>query len=297
MMIPTLFSVSYAGLWSQHKLDLKSFIQKAAEMGYSAVELMAKRPHLSILDINERELEDIQLTAKKFNIEIATVAGYTNFTGGKRAAEVPFVEMQVAYIRELARIAKILGAKIVRVFTGYTTEAKSYQNDWNTCIKAIRECAQVAEDYGVVVGMQNHHDVGIGYESYIEFLNEVDHPNCRAMFDPWVPALHGDNLRECARILAPRMVQTTLADYIRLKRYSYMPGLVNYQPLPEAVRAVPLGEGIVDLDEYFAGLKEGGFDGYVAYEMCSPLRGGGSEANLDAAAKTSLEKIRKLISK
>jgi hypothetical protein len=30
-MIPTLFSVSYAGLWGQHRLDLKSFIRKAGQ--------------------------------------------------------------------------------------------------------------------------------------------------------------------------------------------------------------------------------------------------------------------------
>ncbi|MCH8923911.1 MAG: hypothetical protein IIA67_12280, partial [Planctomycetes bacterium] len=62
-----------------------------------------------------------------------------------------------------------------------------------------------------------------------------------------------------------------------------------------AVRAVPLGEGFVDLEAFFAGLAEGGFDGYVAYEMCSPLRGGGSEANLDAAATKSLDVIGRLI--
>jgi len=30
----------------------------------------------------------------------------------------------------------------------------------------------------------------------------------------------------------------------------------------------------------------------LAYEMCSPLRGGGSEENLDRAARLSLEKIK-----
>jgi sugar phosphate isomerase/epimerase len=92
------------------------------------------------------------------------------------------------------------------------------------------------------------------------------------------------------------MVQTTLADYIRLERFRYRTDLVNYERLdPPAVRAVPLGEGFIDFDAFFAGLKEGGFRGYVAYEMCSPLRGGGREANLDAAAATSLREIRRLI--
>jgi hypothetical protein len=53
-MIPTLFSVSYAGLWGQQTLDLESFIRKAATLGYSAVELMAKRPNLSQPGLGQR---------------------------------------------------------------------------------------------------------------------------------------------------------------------------------------------------------------------------------------------------
>jgi hypothetical protein len=43
-------------------------------------------------------------------------------------------------------------------------------------------------------------------------------------------------------------------------------------------------------------LREGGFDGHVAYEMCSPLRGGGSAENLDATARKSLEVMKRLVS-
>jgi sugar phosphate isomerase/epimerase len=143
--------------------------------------------------------------------------------------------------------------------------------------------------------VQNHHDIGVSADGFLEFLHDVDHPNCRAMFDPWSVALQGEDLRACARKMAPYMVQTTLADYVRLKRFAYMPGLVNYRELPAMVRAVPLGEGFIDFDGFFAGLREGGFDGYVAYEMCSPLRGGGGIENLDATAKKGLEKIRALI--
>jgi len=294
MMTPTLFSVSYAGLWGQHALDLHGFIRKAAALGYPAVELMGKRPHLSILDTDEAELARIRQTAEDCGVEIATIAGYTNFTAGSDHAEVPLVEVQVAYVRELARMAQALGAGLVRIFTGYMTEPRAYAADWAKCVAGVRECAEVAAEFGVVVGVQNHHDVAVGWRSYGEFLDEVDHPNCRAMFDPWAPSMHGDDLFECARALAPRMVQTTLADYLRLERYRYVPGVVNYEPLVPVGRAVPLGDGSLDLEGFFAGLKEGGFDGYVAYEMCSPLRGGGSEANLDATAAASLARIREL---
>jgi sugar phosphate isomerase/epimerase len=294
-MIPTLFSVSYAGLWGQQTLEVEAFIRKAAGLGYSAVELMGKRPHLSSLDVDNGRLDRIKQCAKENRIQIATIAGYTDFTGGGRAPEVPFVEMQLAYARELARMARHLGAQIVRVFTGYSTAEEEGQRDWSRCVLAIRECAALAASYGVCLGVQNHHDTAISTEAYVEFLDEVDHPNCKAMFDPWVPALQGEDLFACARRLAPRMVQTTVADYVRLKRWAYLPGLVNYRPIPDMVRAVPLGEGFVDLRSFFKGLRAGGFNGFVAYEMCSPLRGGGSEANLDRTAAASLRQIKTLI--
>jgi sugar phosphate isomerase/epimerase len=203
--------------------------------------------------------------------------------------------MQIAYVQRLAEIAQQLGAGIVRVFTGYATTEEAYQDDWKVCVEAIRECAGRAERYGVCIGVQNHHDTGVSADAFIEFLNDVDHPNCKAMFDPWAPALQGEDLYECARALAPRMVQTTIADYVRMKRWAYMPQLVNYRPMPAMVRAVPVGEGFIDFESFFKGLREGGFEGPVAYEMCSPLRGGGGEDNLDKAAAESLRRIRELI--
>ncbi len=307
-MMPTLFSVSYAGFWGQATLSTVDFIHKAKALGYSAVEIGGKRPHLSVLDYpDEKSLREIRQTAQDCGIEIATIAGYTDFTSGKESSEVPFVEMQVAYVRELSRIARTLGAKIVRVFSGYSRDAAQFTADWNRCVIALRESAAVAHEYGVVLGLQNHHDVGISVDGYEELLNEVNHENLKAMFDPWSVALTGvvgrhsvtapDNscMFDAAKRMAPRMVQTTLADYVRIDRFCYQGALVNYvRQDPPLVRAVPLGDGFLDLQAFFAGLKEGGFDGYVAYEMCSPLRGGGSMDNLDAAAKKSLDVIRGL---
>ena len=44
------------------------------------------------------------------------------------------------------------------------------------------------------------------------------------------------------------------------------------------------GEGFIDYEAFFKGLRDGGFDGIATYEMCSPLRGGGKIENLDAFA-------------
>ena len=183
----------------------------------------------------------------------------------------------------------------IEAFVKKATDDTAYSDDWTKCVKAIQEASVVAENYGVYLGLQNHHDTAISTDAYIEFLNDVDHPNCKAMYDPWVPALLGEDLYAAAKTLAPRMAQTTLADYVRLKRWAYQPGLVNYRKMADMVRAVPVGKGFLPLEPFFNGLKEGGFNGHVAYEMCSPLRGGGSEENLDKCALESLNRIKELI--
>ena len=41
------------------------------------------------------------------------------------------------------------------------------------------------------------------------------------------------------------------------------------------------------------GLEAGGYEGPIAYEMCSPLRGGGSRENLDRCARRFLSWLGK----
>ncbi|MCL6507592.1 MAG: TIM barrel protein, partial [Bryobacteraceae bacterium] len=166
--------------------------------------------------LEAQDLAAIRSEAERLGIEIATVAGYTDFTAGRRAPEVPFVEMQLLSVRELCRCARELGAGIVRVFSGYYTDLSDHHSDWVRCVTALREAADLAADYGVTLGLQNHHDVGVAVGSFADLLDDVDHPHLKAMFDPWSIGLHGADLYTAAKRMAPRMVQTTLAEFIDL---------------------------------------------------------------------------------
>ena len=58
------------------------------------------------------------------------------------------------------------------------------------------------------------------------------------------------------------------------------------------MRAVPMGEGIIDYRTYIETLKEIGYQGYLVYEMCEVLEGGGSIENLDSTARKFLEYVK-----
>jgi sugar phosphate isomerase/epimerase len=288
-----LHSVSYGGIWpGQVQLPLDGFIPKAAELGYDAVMLMAKRPHLSLLDMTPSARRELKKLADGHGVRVAVLAGYNDFALGSEAPDVPLREMQVYYIGELARLAADLGCALVRVFTAFERAALPYQTAWGHTVACLREAALRAADFGVTLGVQNHHDLAVHHDSLADLLAEIDQPNCKACFDAWSPALQGADLQAAVRRLAPYLVHTTVADYVRRPRFQYVPALVNYIPQPDAVRAVPMGQGFIDYHSFFTALREIGYSGHVAYEMCSPLQGGGSEANLDRCAAAFVAYMR-----
>jgi len=288
----SLFSVSYAGYWGQAKLGLEAFIAKAAELGYEAVMLAGKRPHLSPLDAGPERIERLKAALAQHKLECAVIAGYTDL-GPQRAAEVPWLELQIGYVQRLAQIGGELGASAVRVFTAYESEGQVPHAVWSNVVAALREMSDRAAEYGITIAVQNHHDLAVHTDALLELLADVDRPNCKAAFDAWSPALRGEDLYAAARKMAAQTAITTNADYVRLRRFRHRPELVNYEPAePALVRAVPFGEGFIDYESFFRGLRDGGFDGVASYEMCSPVRGGGSIENLDRYAVRYLSWMR-----
>ncbi len=294
-MKTALHSVSYAGVWpGQARLSLEAFLEKARALGFDAVMLMAKRPHLSVLDYDADTRRRLRQQLDRLGLRVACLAGYTDLAMSADRPDVPAREMQALYVRELCRLAHDLGCPLVRVFTAFDHPAATYDQLWGWCVAGLREWARLAAPFGVTVGVQNHHDTAVHHDSLFDLLEEVGEPNCKAMFDAWAPALQGADLAAAVRRLAPYIVHTTVADYVKRPRFRYQPPLVNYVREADAVRAVPLGEGFIDYKAFFAALKEAGFQGHVAYEMCSYLRGGGSEANLDACARRFLDYMRQV---
>jgi sugar phosphate isomerase/epimerase len=284
-----LHSVSYAGLWGQAFLPVEHFVARAAALGYNGVMLMAKRPHVSPLDFNAAQRKQLRDQLADLNLNHNVLAGYCDLTAGLDRRDIPHKEIQLSYLTELCRLAQDLSIPIVRVFTGYESPHAGFPEQWNLVVETLREATVRASEFGITLGLQNHHDIGAGFEAMHDILHAIDSPHLKALFDAWAPALQGADLEAAANRLGSHTIHTTIADYQLRPRYKYQPALINYEVQTPAVVAVPMGSGFIDYKLFLRALQTNGFRGRIAYEMCSPLQGGGSIENLDHCARRFLE--------
>ena len=296
---PVLHSVSYASAWPGHSfLDVDAFLNKAVELGYRSIALVAKRPHVSPLDYDEAARRKLRTRIEELGLELAAMMGYSDFTAGLEHPGIPSAEMNAAYVGAVAKLAADLGTKRVRIFTGYSKPQLGYDTQYGEVVKGIRLAAREASRYGITLVVQNHHDIASHHQQFAWLLDEVNEPNVKAAFDAWAPflqGLSGEDLVRAVESVGSRIEFTTVADYVIQPQFRYDPGHVNYVREESAlVRAVAPGTGQVDYESFFRGLRSAGYGGPVAYEMCATLQGGGSLENLDRTARHFLQFMAKM---
>ncbi len=292
-----LHSVSYAGVWrGQARLTVDEFLAKAKQLGFDGVMLMAKRPHVSPLDYDAEARRQLRRRIEDLGLRLVCLAGYTDFTAGVDELGVPNVEIQACYVGELAKLARDLGTDMVRIFTGYQRPGVPLDRQYAMVVEGLRLAGQKAAEHGVTLAVQNHHDIASHHDTMLWLLKEVNLRNVKAAFDAWTPTLQGlssPELRAAVLKIRPYIVHTTAADYVRLPQYHLEHDLTNFLPDDTLIRAVPMGQGIVDYQTFINTLKEVGYQGYIAYEMCEVLDGGGDIENLDRTAREFLDYVKR----
>jgi sugar phosphate isomerase/epimerase len=291
-----LHSVSYAGFWrGQTRLTVDEFLVKAKELGYEGVMLVAKRPHVSPHDYDKAARARLKAKIDSLGLTLVALAGYTDFTAGIDKPGIPNAEIQATWVGEIAELAKDLGTDMVRIFTGYERPGIPYDKQYAEVVEGLKMAGKLAAEHGVTLAVQNHHDIALHHDAMYWLLKEVNMPNVMAGWDAWSPVLEGLTLeqqRESILKMKPFIINTIVADYVTHPRFTYVNNLTNYQAEQPVMRAVPVGQGIIDYKNWMNTMKEIGYQGWVVYEMCEVLDGGGSIENLDKTAKIFLEYMK-----
>jgi len=270
-----LHSIGYAGLWGQDKLTVDEFLLKAKELGYDGVILVAKRPHVSLLDYDKEARAKLKKRIKDLGLTLVGLAGYNDFTAGMEynPGGVPQAELQGIYIGMLAELANDLGTKMVRIFTGNKREGVDYDKEYATIVEGIKIGAKEAQKYGVTLFVQNHHNIAFNYNDMYNMLKDINLPNVKAGWDPR-PGLSPEETKQSVLKMKPFIVNTIVDS-----RAISQSASTKVEPIP------------TDYKTFYNTIKEIGYQGYLVFEMCGPIKGGGSIKNLDAKSSEFLKYI------
>ena len=268
-----LHTITYAGLFYEGPgLSLEEQIVKAADYGVESVEVMAKRPVASPFDMDPDRCARARDLAAEKGVDLNFIAGYIDL-GRPNPVDR---ERELVWARETFRMARDLGAKYVRVYAGGERihEDAPVRDQWDWCVENIRALVPVARDMGIEMALEIHTGTAQTVDALADMLRQIGDPTVKVVLDPPLLAFRGEDVADSFRTInsITKIVHAHIGDFKRmppLVKYSAVPGLgIEYI---ERIQAVPLGEGIVGVEEFMRVAHAEGFQGAVAFEICTPF--------------------------
>ena len=165
-------------------------------------------------------------------------------------------ETHIEILQACIKLAKALDANLIRTFAFWRTD--DAERRWNEIVSAYDEPVRIAENEGVILGLENEASTLLATAKLTErFVQEIDSPNVRAIWDP-ANEIHAEGLGEVPypdgyERLKSLMVHVHAKDAAK-------------NPATGSVESVAVGEGLVDWQSQLQALMDDGYNGYVSLE-------------------------------
>jgi sugar phosphate isomerase/epimerase len=288
-----LYSITYRGVWYRGEaVNVFDLVRLAKQQGWEGLELDAERPHAAPMDLSADDRKRLRDLAGECGLALCAVSPNCDLS-----SPVPVQrEAMICYVRECIRLAHDLKSPICKVFAawrgitlhdGLATYDETYSYNqygfWKGdrrgfVVEAMRELSKAAEDYGIVLAMQNHGpDIVNRYQDVLALIEEVGSPAFKACMDI--------NIEPEAD--SPRVAREMAAASGALQVHSHMNGEFRRN----ADGTVELAAGGY-FDKHFWGrqvaypayvdaLVASGYEGYIDWEFCHPARENGRPAGIE----------------
>ena len=227
---------------------LETILERFVEYGYDALDFRGLDGQMELWRLDDFSAAADQ-TATRIAASGLAVSGFSSsarmFNLDPAAAETALME-----VREYARLCRLFGAPMIRVFGG-RLEKTPWKKAIAAAVETLKKMADVAGE-GVTVAVETHDD-WIHSAPLAEVMDKADLPNVGVLWDLHHPyRMAGESPRQTYDNIGRYTVATHLKDSRELGggKCEYCLG----------------GEGDVPLAEMVSLLARGGYDGYLTLE-------------------------------
>jgi hexulose-6-phosphate isomerase len=237
-------------------------------MGVDGIELVVDDGANSVDKLLAHQ-QDVKAILAKYGLRVPSVASALFWQYNLAASDEEARRYAVDLAKGTCRVASAYGARTILVLGGLQEAHTPFALTWNNAIRSLREVARVAEELGVLVGVENVASNFLNSpREMASFINDVGHPNVGAYLDLGnvMYVLKGYPENWCTA-LAGRIVAVHVKDVNR-----------------KTGAIVNCGQGDLPWADVLPVLRECGYDGYLFVE--TPPDTGGIEAGLEAARQS-----------
>lgn len=231
-------------------------LDAAARMGFEAVELWGREPHVS-QEFDESRIRGIRNQVQELGLKVPVLGSYLYF--GKTNHR----EDRVTLVDTL-HTAHGLHTPIIRVWASDVPSAKATPEVWEKTVAEAREACDRAAKMNVVFAAEMHDntlaDTGA---SALRLVEKVNRPNFRLNFQ--VSTNFEEDQLERLEVVLPYVVHVHCQNFVAGGSDGYT--------------RVPISEGFADYKLLMDGLKAAEYTGHVAVEFAAE-EGKGKESSL-----------------
>ena len=306
-----IYSITYRGVWYKGEaIDVFNLLPLVKEQGWEGIALDTERPHAAPMDLSSDDRKRLRDLSGTLDLPICAVSPNCDLSSPVPSQR----DAMICYVCECIKLAHDLGAPICKIFAawrgvtihdGIASYDLTYGHDqfrfwkgdrWSFVVDGIRELSKMAEDFGVVLALQNHGpDVITTYQEVLRMIEEVGSPAFKGCMDI---NIEPDPLCETAE-----HAQQMARESGNLQIHAHCNGEFARAANGE-VRLVASGyfdgrfwERRIAYPAYVAALMQNGYAGYINWEFCHPAKENGQFADIEyvhAQTRMALEYLKGL---
>ncbi len=239
-------------------------VRRAAEIGYKWVEPMVH---------NGRELLSEAGYFHSFSmdndpLEMKEILEKHGVRASGLSAHIPLMrpEISVPYLEKAIRFASAIGTNVVNTDEGIRPEWLDDEECFQVMRYTLKKVLQVAERYGVYVGIEPHQSLTKTTEGLLRIATLVKSDYLRVNYDTGNAFLGGEDPYEGLRAVLPLLVHVHAKD-ISITQAESDKGKVTGTPVGCAC-----GHGVIDWKRVIGILHEAGWNGVLSVECGTPAQ-------------------------
>lgn len=128
----------------EENISLEQIIKDVSSAGYKYIEIWSNH-------INENQIDTTREILEQHNISVSMISPYFNFTGTDDEWKTSILNGE-----KVLDWATKLMCPVIRIFTGVVGSNNASMEQYDNCIRGIREIASMAEKSGIRLAIETH---------------------------------------------------------------------------------------------------------------------------------------------